>query len=555
MAKIAIIGSKSNPWAESVCSALRQRHANDYYFATAQEIIDAANISGSQPRCLYVPRLAGGEGVIPDLAEAEAVFQQLAQSKSGTIVLLSSALIYGTGPGRQAFVGEEYFAPGNDRRRICDRWASLEQLAEKYLSRAVRLTVLRPVAVLPSPTIFSRLLARHLPVTLPGHDPCFQFLSRDDLAQAIECALERDRAGVFNIAPDDVVPLHAAIRLAGKHRMAIPRTMQRLTKDSDALEYLRYSWTVSPEKAKRELGFNPARSSVAAVLELSARNANPCAVSPRFDDFGMDKNYIQFYGKNLFRFLCDFYWRIEVRGLEHVPRQGRGILVGVHRGFMPWDGVMALHILAQRTGRYPRFLTHPGLLKFPFLANFMTKMGGIVAWQQSADRVLEDNELLGVFPEGVQGAFTFYRNAYQLKEFGRDAYVKMALRNRAPLLPFVTVGSAEIFPILAKIKSRLWTRYTDWPCLPLAPPFPLLPVPLPSKWHTQFLPAMHIEKDYPPEAAQNPAVVKAIGSEVRAKMQQAINEMLGRRKWIFFGSIFDAEDKLEEIGSTKNASL
>lgn len=559
MKTIAIIGSRSNSWAKSVYRALCQRHANDYYFATAEEICDAASSSASSPRCLYMPALTGREGVIPDLVEAEAVFQQLAQLKSGTIVLISSALVYGTGPGRQAFAAEEYFAPGSPSGRICDRWASLEAVAEKHLRRTLRLTVLRPVAVLPSPTIFSRLLAHHFPPTLPGHDPNLQFLSLDDLAHAIDCAFEHDRAGAFNIAPDDVVPLHSAIRIAGRHRMAIPRTLQRLTKHSDALEYLRYSWTVSTVKAKRELGFSPTRSAVAAVLEFSGENTDPSAANARFDDFGMDKKYIQFYGKNLFRFLCDFYWRIEVRGLEHIPRAGCGVLVGVHRGFMPWDGVMALHLLVQRTGRYPRFLTHPGLLKFPFLANFMTKLGGVVAWQQSADRVLEGNELLGIFPEGIQGAFTLYRNAYQLKEFGRDAYVKMALRNRAPLLPFVTVGSAEIFPILAKIKSRLWTRYTDWPCLPLAPPFPLLPVPLPSKWHTQFLPAMHIEKDYPPEAAQNPALVKAIGLEVRAKMQQAINEMLGRRRWIFFGSVFvkkesKAKSQEPEVGDRKSAA-
>jgi hypothetical protein len=106
-------------------------------------------------------------------------------------------------------------------------------------------------------------------------------------------------------------------------------------------------------------------------------------------------------------------------------------------------------------------------------------------------------------------------------------------------VPFVTVGSAEIFPIWGKIKSRLWTRYTDWPCLPLTATFPLLPVPLPSKWHTQFLPPIHIEKEHPPEAARNSAVVKAISLEVRRRMQQTINEMLGRRRSIFFGSIFE----------------
>src|SRR5581483_5588517 len=244
------------------------------------------------------------------------------------------------------------------------------------------------------------------------------------------------------------------------------------------------------------------------------------APEPRFDEFGMDRDYIRFYGKTLFKFVSEFYWRIEDKGLEYIPASGPAILTGMHRGFMPFDGVMTLHTVVKKTGRYPRFLTHPGLLKFPFLASFMTKLGGVVACQQSADHLLEDNQLLGIFPEGIHGAFTLYRDSYKLQAFGRDAFVKLALRHRAPIIPFVTLGSAEIFPILAKIKSRRWTRYSDWPFIPITPTFPFLPVPLPSKWHTQFLPPISVEQ-YPPEAAENRAVVKAISRQVRASMQGA----------------------------------
>jgi len=100
------------------------------------------------------------------------------------------------------------------------------------------------------------------------------------------------------------------------------------------------------------------------------------------------------------------------------------------------------------------------------------------------------------------------------------------------------VGSAEIFPILGKFKSRLFTKYSEWPEFPLTPTFPLLPLPLPSKWHTHFLPAMHVEHDYPASAATNTAIVRAISREVRNRMQKAIDEMLQRRRSIFFGSVF-----------------
>jgi len=66
-------------------------------------------------------------------------------------------------------------------------------------------------------------------------------------------------------------------------------------------------------------------------------------------------------------------------------------------------------------------------------------------------------------------------------------------------------------------------------------------VPLPSKWHTQFLPTIHVEQQYGPEAAEDARVVKAISQEVQNQMQQAVDEILRRRKSIFFGSVFGAE--------------
>jgi 1-acyl-sn-glycerol-3-phosphate acyltransferase len=491
---------------------------------------------------LYVPSLADREGMIPDLVEAEQVFRSLAPITEGKIVVLSSALIYGTGPGRIAMVNEHYTAPRNRGHIVSQAWHSLEMLASRHLSQQVKLTILRPVTVVPSQALLSRLLHSRFVLTLPGHDPTLQLLSLSDLAQAIRCVLSQDRTGVFNVAPDQPVPMHTAIRIAGSSRIPVPRTLLRLIKPTEDLDYIRYPWTASNQKIKRELGFVPAKTSLMALLEARNRTSNLPTPEPNFDDFGMDHDYIRFYGKTLLTFLSDYYWRAEETGLENIPRHGRGLLVGMHRGFMPWDGVMALHLIVRRTGRYPRFLVHPGLLKFPFLANFMTKLGGIVACQESAARILSSEELLGVFPEGIRGAFTRYRDAYKMQSFGRDAFVKMALQHRAPIVPFVTVGSAEIFPIMAKIKSTLWNRYTEWPCIPVTPTFPIVPIPLPSKWHTRFLPPMHVEKIYPPEAAYDRSVVKTISFEVRTNMQQAIDEMLVRRRSVFAGSVFESED-------------
>jgi hypothetical protein len=81
---------------------------------------------------------------------------------------------------------------------------------------------------------------------------------------------------------------------------------------------------------------------------------------------------------------------------------------------------------------------------------------------------------------------------------------------------------------------------TEWPFLPITPTFPFPGLPLPSKWHTRFLEPLPVQDLYPPEAAEDSGVVRAISAEVRRRMEEAIAGMLARRRSIFFGSVFDA---------------
>lgn len=539
MAKILLLADKSEVFTHKLLTALRQvKAAHEYHLVDAGHVCELSNGARRPSCCVYLPSRIGHDGMLPNLIEARQALKQVAQSTIPKVVLVSSALIYGAGCERQSLASEECALPGDQGRTISNDWNSLEALAAESLNGDAQLTVLRPVTTLSSSDFLAGLLQRQFVSTLPGHDPTLQFLSVSDLAKALICAAEQGKGGTFNVAPDKVVPLHAAVRLAKRRRLPIPRTLQRLVRSNDTLDYLRYPWTVLNSKIKKELGFTPLKSSVAAILERQPAEDGIPREEPDFDEFGMDSEYLRFYSRKLFKFVCDYYWRIEVKGLEHVPRQGAGILIGPHRGFMPFDGVMTIHVIARDTGRPPRFLAHSGLLKFPFLSNFLTKLGCITASQECAGRVLQSGQLLGLFPEGINGAFSRYRDAYKLQAFGRDAFVKLAIQHQVPILPFLIVGSAEIFPILGKIKSQRWTRYTEWPCLPITPTFPLLPVPLPSKWHMQFLPTIHVEEQYPPEAAQDNSVVKAISLDVRAKMQQVWDEMRARRKAIFWGSIF-----------------
>lgn len=514
---------------------------------------------------IYSPPLSRRNWMTPDLEDAESVFQQCSRMAIKKFILLSSAMIYGASPHNQGFISESRMILRADKQPIIRGWFDLEALAVAYMGQlsgqAIELNILRPAALLVpgGNDYFSRLFRSRIAVVLPGHDPTIQLLSPVDLAGAVRCVLEKGSGGVFNVAPKGVITLRAALQLAEAKRIPASRLVQRVARSTltpwgladpiDQLEYIRYSWTISNQKITRDLRWTPHRSSVEALRDFRVAETgylrSDKVPSLEFDDFGMDPHYIAAFSRTLFKFLHDRYWRVEIQGLHHVPRSGRAVLVGVHRGFMPWDAVMMLHLVAWKLRRYVRFLIHPGLIKFPFLFNFHTKLGGVIACQENADWVLKHDEMVGIFPEGIRGAFRLYRDAYELGKFGRDEFVKLALRHQAPIIPFVTVGSAEIFPILKKLDWGWWKRHTEWPFFPLTPTWPLLPVPLPSKWHTQFLEPIHLENHYPPEAADDPAIVHAISQDVRCRMQEAINSMLRRRKSIFYGSVFEGREGSE----------
>lgn len=499
---------------------------------------------------VYVPHLARAPDLRPDLVHARAVLQACRDGGTAHVVLVSSTAVYGATP-RHAGLARERRPSGSSGPPIAREWLELEALAASIVV-GDHLTILRaaPVPVPGGRDFYSRLLRATVAVTVAGHDPTLQLLSQRDLARAVETAVRRRRAGVFNVVPAAPVPLRAALRAAGCRAVPLPWSAQlayralvggppRLASPQQ-LQFLRCHLTASPEKAARELGFVARETSIQAVLAATGRPPRAATEMP-FDPFGLDRAYIDACRRGLMGFLHRRYFRVEARGLEHIPRLGGAVLAGMHRGFMPLDGVMTLLTVTEGTGRVPRFLIHPGVgLRFPFLFNLMSKFGGVIACQENGDRVLAGGELLGIYPEGIRGAFTMYRCAHRIGPSWRSDCVGFALRHRVPIVPFVTVGSAEIFPILGRIDWRWWKQYTGWPFIPITPTFPLVPLPLPSKWHTLFLEPLHVEREHPAEAADDPAVVSAIGAELRRRMEAAVADLVSRRKSIFFGSLFDS---------------
>lgn len=256
------------------------------------------------------------------------------------------------------------------------------------------------------------------------------------------------------------------------------------------------------------------------------------------DDFGLDPN-VEARTRALFELVYRNYFRVETAGLENIPSEGRTLLVANHSGStFPWDGVMlktALR-LGHPQKRELRWLAEDFIFHFPFIGSLMNRIGAVRACQENAERLLTQDKLVAVFPEGIQGIGKHYKQRYQLQRFGRGGYIKLALRSGAPLIPTVVVGAEETNPLL--FKAVYLAKTLGVPYIPVTPTFPLLGplglLPLPTKWRIVFGAPISLE-EYGPESANDAIVVNRLNEQVRATLQSMIDDALAARGSVLFG--------------------
>ena len=128
------------------------------------------------------------------------------------------------------------------------------------------------------------------------------------------------------------------------------------------------------------------------------------------------------------------------------------------------------------------------MFSLPFVGEVARKSGSTLACTEDATRLLEQGELVGVFPEGFKGTGKLFSERYKLQRFGRGGFVSAAMRTGTPLIPCSIVGAEETYPMLANVGTL--ARVLGLPYLPITPTFPWLGplglVPLPSKWIIEF---------------------------------------------------------------------
>jgi len=254
------------------------------------------------------------------------------------------------------------------------------------------------------------------------------------------------------------------------------------------------------------------------------------------DEWGLDWEFLEAV-RPFLDFMYKLYWRVETTGIENIPDYDRALLVSNHSGQLPWDGAMIMTAVLNEhpAQRLTRNLYSDWFPMLPFLSSALVKMGQALASVDNGMRLLEQDELVCVFPEGNKGAGKLFKDRYKLARFGRGGFVKMAIRTGAPIIPVAVVGAEETYISLAK--SSTLAKYSGFPYFPISPRFPWLgplgAIPWPTKWYIDFGEAIPMD-DYEPEAANNMVLVSQLTDQVRNIVQEMVDIRLSQRESILY---------------------
>jgi 1-acyl-sn-glycerol-3-phosphate acyltransferase len=193
------------------------------------------------------------------------------------------------------------------------------------------------------------------------------------------------------------------------------------------------------------------------------------------DPFGVSKKHLGVAFTAL-KALYRSYFGVRAYGASNIPARGRAMLVGNHSGGVAIDGMMVLASAFLELD--PPRLAHGMVEKFiaglPFAGEWAARCGQFTGLPQHAERLLHDDRLLMVFPEGARGTAKLYPERNSLVGFG-TGFMRLALETKTPIVPFAFLGGGEAVPTI--MNAYRLGKILGVPYIPITPY--LLAIPLP----------------------------------------------------------------------------
>ena len=162
------------------------------------------------------------------------------------------------------------------------------------------------------------------------------------------------------------------------------------------------------------------------------------------DEWGLDWELIE-TTRPFLDFLYNYFWRVQCAGMEKIPDYERTVLVCNHTDQPPWDPIllMAAFLNEHPAQRLVRNLYSAEIPALPFLSSLAVKTGQALNSVDNGVRLLEQEELVSVFPEGYSLKGRNSQERLKVSRFKDTGFVQMAMETSSPIVPVSFISSAD----------------------------------------------------------------------------------------------------------------
>lgn len=245
------------------------------------------------------------------------------------------------------------------------------------------------------------------------------------------------------------------------------------------------------------------------------------------DQFGFDPEFAAKVVPYL-AWIYQHYFRVESHGVDVIP-DGRCLIVSNHSGQLPFDAGMITMaaFLERKKPRVLRAMIEKFVTTLPFFSFFFERCGQLIGTPDNCRRVLNAEEAILVFPEGVRGINKLFNERYVLKPFGLG-FMRLALETNTPIVPCAVIGAEEQAPALFNLRGV--ARLLGLPNLPITTNLLTGMLPYPTKYRIYFGEPLTFSGDSNDEDAEIALKVR----DVELAVQRMLEEGLRARKHIFW---------------------
>lgn len=211
-----------------------------------------------------------------DVNGTRNVLQACVEAGVGHFTCTSSGAAYGYHADNPAWLDENDALRGNTAMPYAHHKRLVEEMLAEYRQQQpqLRQLVFRPGTILGAHTnnLITDLFRKPRLLAIRGSASPFVFIWDQDVIDAIAQGIERDSAGIYNMAGDGALGIDEIGRLLGKPVVHIPALVLSLALHAgkrlgltqygpEQLDFLRYRPVLGNRRLKEEFGFTPAKTS------------------------------------------------------------------------------------------------------------------------------------------------------------------------------------------------------------------------------------------------------------------------------------------------------